>query len=201
SLGITMFSVIIGHLGSVLVAAYSITKVARNLGSVICFGISSACAIMVGKELGAGRLAGVERMTRRLLLVTAVTAVFGGIVVIFARPIILQMGELTDQARTYLGIMLWVVSYYILGQALNTTWICGIFRPGGDATFGVILDILVLWVVTIPLTAVCAFVIKLPVMVVYFIICLDEFIKMPFVVIRYHKKKWIRNITRDLADK
>ena len=197
SVGITMYSVIIGHLGSDMVAAYSITKVARNLGTVICFGISAACAVMVGKELGAGRLKEADVLAKRLLWVTVITSVFGGLLVIAARPILMQMGELTEQARIYLGIMLWVVSYYVVGQALNSTWICGIFRPGGDATFGMFADLIVLWCVSIPITALCAFIFKLPLMAVYVIMCLDEFIKIPFVIRRYRQRKWLKNITRE----
>ena len=200
SVGITMYSVIIGHLGSDMVAAYSITKVARNLGTVICFGISAACAVMVGKELGAGRIKEADTAAHRLLWVTAVTSVFGGLLVICARPILMQMGDLTPQAREYLGIMLWVVAYYVIGQALNSTWICGIFRPGGDAKFGMYADLIVLWGVSIPITALCGFILELPVMWVYFIMCLDEFVKMPFVIRRYRQKKWLKNITREYAD-
>jgi len=32
---------------------------------------------------------------------------------------------------------------------------------------------------------------------VYFILCLDEFVKMPAFFVHYRKKKWIQNITRE----
>lgn len=200
SIGFTMYSVIIGHLGSNMVAAYSIAKVARNLGTVICFGISSACAVMVGKELGAGRIREAETTARRLMWVTVATGIVGGLLVIGARPVLMQMGDLTPQAREYLGVMMWIIAYYVLGQALNTTWICGVFRPGGDTKFGMYCDFIDLWVFSIPVTALCAFILKLPVMWVYFIMCLDEFVKMPFVIRRYRQKKWLKNITREYAD-
>ena len=52
-------------------------------------------------------------------------------------------------------------------------------------------------IVAIPLGILAAFVLKLSVQWVYFLICLDEFVKMPFVFHRYRSKKWLANITRD----
>lgn len=48
-----------------------------------------------------------------------------------------------------------------------------------------------------PLGLLSAFVLKLPPMWVYFILSLDETIKMPANIIHYRKKGWLRNITRD----
>ncbi len=44
---------------------------------------------------------------------------------------------------------------------------------------------------------VAAFVLKLPVMVVYFLLCTDEFVKWPWVIRHYKSMKWLKNITRD----
>ena len=66
---------------------------------------------------------------------------------------------------------------------MNTTVICGVFRSGGDSRFGFICDTIDMWVFSVPLGFISAFVLKLPPMWVYFLLCLDEFVKMPFVYI------------------
>ncbi len=48
---------------------------------------------------------------------------------------------------------------------------------------------------TVPLGCICAFILKLPVMVVYFVLNLDEIIKLPVVYKHYKKYKWIKNLT------
>jgi Na+-driven multidrug efflux pump len=103
----------------------------------------------------------------------------------------------TDVVRTELNQMLYINSYYILGCSLNTMLICGIFRAGGDVKYGLYLDVIAMWGYAVPMGLLCAFVLKLPEMWVYFIICLDEFVKLPFNVWHYKRKGWIRNITRD----
>ena len=94
-------------------------------------------------------------------------------------------------------ILLYINAFSIAAAATNTVLICGIFRAGGDAKFGFLMDCIMMWCVSVPLGLVAAFVLKLPPLWVYFILYLDEFEKMPVIFIHYFKKGWLRNITRD----
>jgi len=94
--------------------------------------------------------------------------------------------------------MLYINAYYILGCSVNTMLICGIFRAGGDVKFGMYFDMIAMWLYAVPAGLIAAFVLKLPEMWVYFILCLDEFVKMPVNILHYRKRGWLRNITRDL---
>ncbi len=197
--GFTMYSVIIGHLSSDAVAAYSIVAVARKLGTVMCFALSSATSIIVGKSLGANRMDEANEYAKRFLNLSILSALVGGAIIGALIPVFMHMADLTETARGYLFGMLLINTYYVLGQAINTTTICGIFRAGGDSKWGFYCDIIDLWVVMVPIGFLCAFVLKLPVMWVYFILCLDEFIKMPFNIVHYRKRGWLKNITREMA--
>ena len=194
----SMYSVIMGHLGSDMVAANSVVVVARNLGTVVCFGIANGGAIYLGKMIGDGRMEAAKKDASRLCRVTFISGILGGILVLLVRPLMMNLVELTPKAADYLTIMLIINCYYVLGQAMNTTVICGIFRSGGDSRFGFICDIIDMWVFAVPMGFFCAFVLKLPPMWVYFIICLDEFVKMPFIYKHYKSYKWLKNITREI---
>ena len=103
-----------------------------------------------------------------------------------------------DTAREYGKRMLritFIVSF--VGEGINTCLICGCFRGGGDARFGMIVDTIFMWLVAVPLTFLAAYVFKLPPVWVYFVMTLDEFEKMPVVFIHYFRNKWLTNITRD----
>ena len=93
--------------------------------------------------------------------------------------------------------MLLINGYYISGTAVNTVLIAGVFRAGGDSKFGLICDIIDMWVYAVPLGLISAFILKLPVLVVYFLLCTDEFVKWPWVFKRYKSEKWLKNITRE----
>lgn len=193
----SMYSVIMGHLGSDIVAANSVVVVARNLGTVVCFGIANGGAIYLGKQLGDGHMEEAKRDASRLCHVTLLTSILGGILILFMRPLIMQMVDLSQTAKGYLTIMLFINAYYVVGQAMNTTVICGIFRSGGDSRFGFICDFIDMWLFAVPVGFLCAFVLRLPPMWVYFVMCLDEFVKMPVVYHHYKSYRWLKNITRE----
>lgn len=195
--GFSMYSVIMGHMGTDMVAANSISAVVRNFGCVMCFGIASASGIYVGKEIGAGHLEDAETGGVLSLRLTVAAGALGGILVGLATPLILRYASVSDTAAGYLKIMLLINTYYIMGAAVNTTLIAGLFRAGGDSRFGLICDTIDMWVYAVPLGFLAAFVFKLPPMVVYFLLCTDEFVKWPWVLSHYRSKKWLNNITRE----
>lgn len=197
SVGFSMYSVIMGHLGTDIVAANSLAAVVRNFGTVMCFGIANASGIYVGKEIGANRLEDANKDGSRALKLTVAAGLIGGILVAFASPLVIRYASLSETAAGYLKVMLAINTYYITGIAVNTTLIAGIFRAGGDSRFGLICDTIDMWCYAVPLGFIAAFVLKLPPMVVYFLLCTDEFVKWPWVLRRYKSKKWLNNITRE----
>lgn len=199
-LAFSMYSVILGHISSDIVAANSVTTVVRSLGTVVCFGVSSAGGIILGKAMGDNQLDRAALYAKRLARLSVLTAIAGGLVVLCVRPLLLGWMNLTDIVAGYLSVMLLITSYYIMGQSVNTMLVCGIFRAGGDVRFGLKMDIVAMWIYAVPVGLLAAFVLQLPPLWVYFILCLDEFVKMPVIVAHYRKKKWLKNITRAETD-
>ncbi len=198
-LAFSMYSVIIGHLGTDAVAANSLAAVVRSFGTILCFGLANAGGILLGQKMGEGKLEETRSDGRKVLWLTVLSGAIGGVIVLIARPFVMMYagaGNFTETAIEYLGVMLLINSYYIMGCAVNTTLIAGVFRAGGDSRFGLICDAIVMWVYAVPVGFLAAFVLKLPVLWVYFILCLDEFVKWPAVIHRYRSGKWLKNITR-----
>ena len=197
SVGFSMYSVILGHLGDDVVAANAIVSVVRNLGSVFCFAIGSATGIILGQMLGENKKEEAKTMSHILLRLSFITGILGGLIVFAITPFALHYANITETAKNYLKFMLLINTYYITGSAVNTTLIAGTFRAGGDSRFGFICDTVDMWGYAIPLGFLAAFVLKLPIQVVYFLLCTDEFVKWPWVFKHYYSYKWAKNITRD----
>ena len=197
SVAFSMYSVILGHLGTDAVAANSLVIVVRNIGSVFCFAIASAGTILLGQIMGKGDLEKSKKYASRMLRLTVITGALGGVIVLAATPFVLKFGSLNETAMHYLKYMLLINSYYIMGSAVNTALIAGVFRAGGDTKFGLICDTVDMWVYAVPLGFFAAFVLKLPVLWVYFLLCTDEFVKWPWVLHHYRKGEWAKNITRE----
>ncbi len=192
------YSVILGHMGEDIVAANSVVNVIRQLASIMCFGMAYGGAVVLGKTMGSGDMELAERNAKRLVRSTILAGVAGSILLLCCFPIMPLLAELTPAAAHYRDLLMFINAFSITGAAINTVLICGIFRAGGDAKFGFIMDCISMWVVSVPLGLLAAFVFKLPPIWVYFILYLDEFEKMPVVVIHYLKKGWLKNITREI---
>jgi len=195
--GFTMYSVIMGHLGSDAVAANSIANIIKNLIICVCSGIGTAGSILVGNELGRGKIQEGIECGKKVTLLAAISGVCSGVLLLLLSPLILRFASLTPEANTYLKGMLLMCSYYMLGKSINSTVIGGIFCAGGDAKFGFHCDTIVMWIIIIPISLLAAFYWKLPVPVVYFILSMDEFIKLPAVFIHFRKYGWAEDLTRE----
>ncbi len=196
-IGFTMISVIIGHLGADATAANSIVAVVKDLVSCFCYALGSGGAIVVGNELGAGRLEKGKEYGNKITKLTIISGAILGILVALSAPLVISIVNLSDTASEYLKYMLYMCSYYILGRSINSTTIGGIFAAGGDTKFGFICDTITMWAFIVPLGFISAFVLDLPVLAVYFILNLDEMIKLPVVFIHYRKYKWVKNLVSD----
>ena len=194
-IGFSMYSVIMGHLGTDAVAANGIANISKNLVVCFCLGLGNAGSIIVGNRLGADRLQEAKEAGGTLTRTAIIAGIVSGLVLIVLSPFITKMVDLTPTARGYLQKMLLISSYYIAGKSVNCMTIGGIFAAGGDSKFGMLCDSVTLWCITVPLGCICAFILKLPVMVVYFVLNLDEIIKLPVVYKHYKKYKWIKNLT------
>ncbi len=195
--GFSMYSVILGHLGTDVVAANSLVTVVRNFGTVLCFGMASAGGILLGKIIGENHLEEARDGAKKLMKLTVLSGAIGGLLILAATPFVLRYADLSEQAMKYLKYMLLINTYYVMGAAVNTTLIAGVFRAGGDSRFGFFCDLIDMWGYAVPLGFLAAFVLKLPVMWVYFLLCTDEFVKWPWVLKHYKSGKWLKNITRD----
>lgn len=196
SLGMAVIAAIIGHLGSAAVAANSVAQVARQMATVVSFGISNATAIVIGKTIGENDEARTKIYAARLLKLSVILGAIGGVLILCIAPVANSFLNLSDTAEGYLWVMMCVMCYYAVCSAFNCTMIVGICRAGGDIRYGVIIDVALLWGCSIIVGAIAAFVIKIPMPWVYILIMSDEVIKVPFCLQRFRSMKWLNHVTR-----
>jgi Na+-driven multidrug efflux pump len=194
--GFTSYTAIMGHMGSDAAAANSIAAVVRDLVCCMCNGVGSAAGIMVGNELGAGNLEKGKAYGIRLKNLSYLIGFLSTGIVLAVTPMIVKAVLLTDQARDYLVGMMVIMAIYMIGRCVNTVTINGVLDGGGDTLFDMYSLIVCMWGIAIPLALLGAFVFHWPVLLVYSCTCLDEVGKIPWVMIRFRKYKWVRNLTR-----
>lgn len=197
SIAFSLYSAILGHLSSDLVAANSLVTVVRNFATIACFAFASATLIWTGQKIGENKPDEASKDARSFMVLSVLAGAIGGLMILICGPLILRFANLNENAMHYLEFMLYINSYYIMGISVNTNLIAGVFRAGGDSRFGMICDTIDMWCYAIPLGFIAAFVLKLPHMMVYFLLCTDEFVKWPWVIGHFRSDKWIHNITKE----
>ncbi len=194
--GTSVNAAIIGHLGKAAVAANSVTQVTRQLAMVVAFGVANATAVILGKAIGENKEELAKVYAKRFVRLTIYLGIIGAFIILIASQIARQTLSLSEEAKNYLFVMMIVMTYFAIAQAYNTTMVVGVFRAGGDINFGLFLDCTTMWLGSILCGFIAAFVLKLPVSVVYIILLSDELIKIPLTTWRYKTMKWVKNVTR-----
>lgn len=194
--GVTIYSIIIGHLGNDATAANSIASVLKDLVTSLCRGIGVGGGIMIGYKLGANELNRAKRDGDRLVKISFIYGLISSAIILISVPVVLHFMKLSDTASNYLLVMLIICSVYMIAKSLNITIINGILYAGGDSKFDAYSLGVTMWGIIIPLALVGTFIASWPVLVIYLIISLDEVIKIPWVIHHYKKYKWIKNITK-----
>jgi len=195
--GFTSYTAIMGHLGADAAAANSVSAVVRDLVCCACNGIASAAGIMVGNELGAGNLEKGKIYGIKLKNISWVIGFGSTALVLALTPLIVQMVILTDKAHSYLTGMMVIMAVYMIGRCVNTITINGVIDGGGDTLFDMYSLAVSMWGIAIPLALLGAFVFHWPPLAVYSCTCLDEVGKIPWVMHRFRKYKWVKNLTRN----
>ena len=195
--GFTSYTAIIGHMGSDAAAANSVASVVRDLICCVCNGVGSAAGIMVGNELGAGKLDRGKAVGTRLRNISFLIGFASTGVVLLLTPLVVRMVKLSPEAHGYLTGMMVIMAFYMIGRCVNTVTINGILDGGGDTIFDLYSLIVAMWCVAIPLAFCGAFVFHWHVFAVYACTCLDEVGKIPWVMIRFKKYKWVKDLTRN----
>lgn len=195
-IGFTSYTAIMGHLGVDAAAANSIAAVVRDLICCMCNGVGSAAGIIVGNELGAGKLDVGKAYGIKLKNISYVIGFASTALVLLVTPIVVNGVILTDAARNYLVGMMIIMSIYMIGRAVNTVTINGVLDGGGDTLFDMYSLIVTMWCIAIPLALAGAFVFHWSPLLVYACTCLDEVGKIPWVMHRFRKYKWVKDLTR-----
>lgn len=197
-IGFASYTAVMGHLGSDTAAANSVAAVVRDLLCCVTDGLASGGGILVGNELGAGRLVRGRIFGNRISILSVIAGLLVMGIILALAPLVPTMEglELSEEARHYLRQMMVVLAVYMVGRCVNTVVINGVFSAGGDTLFDVYSLATCMWGLAVPLAFLGAFVFHWPVPVVYACTCVDEVGKLPWVFLHYRRYKWVKDLTR-----
>jgi len=199
-LGTFCYNAIFGALGYENYEAVTILRTFENIAFSFFVGLCSACCVMVGKSVGAGKIERAWQDARRFtVLIPGVGLVLGWFIILFRAPLVSVFnlsGNISDTVLLTAQSLLIVYALEMPLRNIPYIQIVGVFRSGGDTTTGVIYDLACLWGLSLPLTLVTAFVLDFPFVAVFAIMYLSEDIIKSCLCIRHFRSaKWLRPVT------
>jgi putative MATE family efflux protein len=199
ALGYNMYSIIYGHMGKEPLAAYNIACSVERVCLTLFLGLGAACSIMVGNRIGAGEEHKARDYAKNFLMLSVgISLVFGTLLILF-RGSIVGIYNLSPQSTDYLYSLLLVMACILLARVTNITFNGGILKAGGDTYFSMIIDMGGIWLIGVPIAAIAAFVLGLPIYYVMALAAAEEFVKMTAAYFRFFSNKWIHNLVKQPA--
>lgn len=195
-IGFTSYTSFMGHLGEDAAAANSVCSVVRDCVCCATDGLATGAGIIVGNELGAGKLDTAKNFGKRMVKIAFVTGFISTAIMLFLIYPISLFVKLTPEAKNLLYGMMAVMAVYMIGRCVNTIVINGIFAAGGDTLFDMYSLAVAMWGIAVPLAALGTFAFHWNPVLVYAMTCLDEVGKIPWVMFHFRKYKWVKDLTR-----
>lgn len=193
----SMTVAILGHISNEAVAASAVALIVFNMAASIATAYSSSTGMIIGRFLGGGQTKEAAKAGDYILKNSVIIGGIIAVIVCCISPVVVKMSTtLSELSKSYLLWMVVIAGVKCIGKFCNETLARGLLGAGGDVKFLLILDTINMWCVIIPLGLISAFWLKLPPLIVYFIINLDEFTKMYFEIKHYKKYLWAKDLTK-----
>lgn len=194
SLGENIYAGIYGHLGTESCAAMTLINPIQSLMIGALCGISQAASILVGKMLGNKEYEEAYQASKKLIWYAFTGSCILSVVILLTRGVYIQLYQVEDSVKILTGQIL--VAYALVApfKVLNMTLGGGIIRSGGKTNYVMVIDMIGTWIFGVPLGLLSAFVLKLSIPYVYFILSLEECVRFGISVVVFRKRKWMKSL-------
>ena len=193
-LGNMVINIVLGRQPEEAIAALAVFRTIEGLIIGFFAGFSNASSVLVGTQVGAGRLdTAYGRAWRLVYLCQGFIAVLGIALICLHTPILRLMGMSGESFRLAYGMILIYIAFGIIRMGnwtQNDT-----FRAAGDALRGTVLEIVFMWTMVLPLVCVSGLVLKWPTLAVFALCYADEPVRYVLMQIHLFRGKWIRPVT------
>ena len=194
SLGENVYAGIYGHMGTNACAAMTLINPVQGLMIGALCGLSQAAAVIIGKKLGEGDYEDAYISSKKLILYGAVGASLLSVVVILSSSLYVEIYQVSDLVKGLTRQILFAYALVAPFKVLNMILGGGVIRSGGQTKYVMFIDLIGTWCFGVPLGLLSAFVLKLPIPYVYFILSLEECVRLGISLVVFRNRKWMRRL-------
>lgn len=196
-LGMNVVAMVMGRIGSVFVAANSITTVTQQLSTALIQGLSQAGCIMTGHSLGEGKVEQARKQGWAFLRMGFAIGALAGIFIFLAGKPMIGLYRIEAETEQVALQLMHAISITVIFQAANSVITKGVLRGGGDTRCLMIADNIFLWVFSIPLGYLAGLYFQLPPFWIYFFLKAEQLLKTVWCMQRLKSGKWIKNVSKN----
>lgn len=195
-IGMAAQTAILGHMGASSIAANSIATTAFNILTVVTYGSANASQVITAKTIGENRLADAKQYAKTFQILFLGIGLVTGALIFALRGVIVGMYNISGESAALARNFLAVLSVTVIGTSYQMSCLCGIVRGGGDTRFVLYNDMIFMWGIVLPLSALAAFVLHLPPVVVFACLKSDQVTKCAVAVVKVNRFRWIKSLAR-----
>lgn len=193
SLGENVYASIYGHVGTKAFAAMTLTNPLQALVMGALSGVSQAAGVMIGKRLGAHDARSAYQDAKRLMYTGLACSVLLSVLVIVFNKYYVLIFRVEDDVRLLTRYLLMTYAFVAPVKVQNMI-LGGILRSGGKTTFVMWIDMIGTWIFGVPLGLLAAFVFRLPIAAVYFVLSMEECVRVIISLSVFKKRKWMQTL-------
>ena len=194
SLGENVYAAIYGHMSTDASAAMTLTNPIQGLVIGALCGLSQAASVIIGKHLGSGENEEAYWSAKKLMLYGAIGSALLSVIVMIASKAYVGIYQVDNAVKTMTMQILFAYAIVVPFKVLNMILGGGIIRSGGRTKYVMFIDMVGTWCFGVPLGLLSAFVWKLSIPYVYFLLSLEECIRFGISLIVFHRRKWINQL-------
>lgn len=198
SIGLSVYSIIYAKIGIREVASMQISNTINNMFMVLAMGLAGAASIMIGNKIGAGEEDIARDYSVKLGILAPIVGLVTGVVLWAVAPAIVGLFQINQDTMKMTITVLRIMAVFSPLRFFNVLMIVGVFRGGGDTTYSMIVQLGTVWGFAIPAGFIAAISFNLPLEAVFFIITLEEVVRVFFEANRFRSGKWMRNVIEDV---
>lgn len=193
-LGSSAISMVMGQMGQTFAAANSVTMVVQQASTVLHHGTAGAAGVITGHTMGEGDFDKAQKQGYAFVLIGVVIGLLAAFGILLLRRPVIDYYDVSLEAKEIAWDLLNALLVVVVFQSVNGVLTKGVLRAGGDTRFLMVADVLFLWAASIPLGVMSAFVWKLPAVVVFELLKVDQVVKCVWCLLRLRSGKWRKTI-------
>lgn len=194
SLGENVYASIYGHIGTAAYAAMTLTNPIQGLMIGALSGLSQAAGILIGKSLGANQFEKAYKDSKKLMWYGLAGSMALSAALILFSEYYVVIFRVEESVRITARKLLLVFALISPVKVQNMILGGGIIRSGGKTKYVMYIDLIGTWIFGVPLGILSAFVWKMSIPWVYFILSLEECVRLGISLFLFRKKNWMQRL-------